>query len=71
MLLLQSLSSHRCHASPALSGRRCTLSVGEVGDLEYVEQFGIAVHRAFGYVGEAVAVIDDDDKEQDCLHCVG
>ena len=70
-MLLHYLSTHRCQASPALSGNRCTLSVWEVGDREYAEQFGVAVRQALGYVREAVAVIDDDDKEQDCLHCVG
>lgn len=58
----------RCYASPALSRSSVTLSVGKVGDLEYVEQFGVPVSGAFGYVGVAVAVIDDKDEEQDCLH---
>ena len=68
---LQYLSTHRCYASPALSRSSVTLSVGKVGDLEYVEQFGVPVSGALGYVGVAVAVIDDKDEEQDCLHCEG
>ena len=63
-------STHSCDASSALSGRSGTLSVGEVGDLEYVEQSGVTFRGAFGYVGVAMAVMDDNDKDQKYLHCI-